>query len=415
MTAVAPVVAPNFGAQASTVSPPSRDELMLLDAELRECYRAATYMPDGRLKRGRKVKHDTATRRWIDTVGFPAIAMGKRLPEADLAMLRLSPRSSLSGNNLIARDAWSQLHGRDPRSKKQTVDEQAGQQTLLRWARTNMPDALAPGKVRRGRVASWTFDFGVWTGYTPMQLALAGAEGGGRAARSLPQKDVPPGAYLTWISGLSTGAAAPFRWNFPFHFYLYLSMRALEGQGRIVKGYTAPVMLKLSAAVHRQYEAFADIRLAPPPTVHGDDERPQAAPSPEAPAEEEPVAGALRVPPPPQPVDLVAGVAAASPAQIAFFKSILTDVSNGDRPEYKGWDNLTVTSPPSSPLAPSPSSARCHLPLQRACVFTSQVLPPEALCVPCDDSTSVRLDGLLREAGQILVLRKVGHPDAVLQ
>ena len=129
---------------------------MLLDAELRECYRAATYMPDGRLKRGRKVKHDTATRRWIDTVGFPAIAMGKRLPEADLAMLRLSPRSSLSGNNLIAHDAWSQLHGRDPRSKKQTVDEQAGQQTLLRWARTNMPDALAPGKVRRGRVASWT-------------------------------------------------------------------------------------------------------------------------------------------------------------------------------------------------------------------------------------------------------------------
>ena len=78
-----------------------------------------------------------------------------------------------------------------------------------------------------------------------MQLALAGAEGGGRAARSLPQKDVPHGAYLTWISGLSTGAAAPFRWNFPFHFYLYLSMRALEGQGRIVKGYTAPVMLKL--------------------------------------------------------------------------------------------------------------------------------------------------------------------------
>ena len=63
-------------------------------------------------------------------------------------------------------------------------------------------------------------------------------------------------------------------------------MRALEGQGRIVKGYTAPVMLKLSAAVHRQYETFADIRLAPPPTVHGDDERPQAAPSPEAPAEE---------------------------------------------------------------------------------------------------------------------------------
>jgi hypothetical protein len=340
---------------------------MLLDAELRECYRAATYMPDGRLKRGRKIKHDTATRRWIDTVGFPAIAMGKRLPEADLAMLRLSPRSSLSGSNLIARDAWSQLHGRDPRSKKQTVDEQAGQQTLLRWARTNMPDALAPGAVRRGRVANWTFDFGVWTGHTPMQLALAGAEGsGGAKTRLLPQRDVAPGAYLTWISGQSTGAAAPFRWNFPFHFYLYLSMRELEAQGRIVKGYTAPVLLKLPAAVHRQYEAYADIRLAPPPDVHGNGVRPQAAPSPEGePAEEEPIAGALRVPPPPQPVDHVAGVAAASPAQVAFFKSVLTDVTNGDRPEYKDWDNLTVTSPPPRP------SARCHLPQQRACTATS--------------------------------------------
>ena len=55
------------------------------------------------------------------------------LPEAS----GVPPRSSLSGANLIARDAWSQLHGRDPRSKQQTAAEQAGQQTLLAWARTN--------------------------------------------------------------------------------------------------------------------------------------------------------------------------------------------------------------------------------------------------------------------------------------
>jgi hypothetical protein len=192
---------------------------------------AATLMDDGRLRRGRKTKHNTASRRWIDTVGFPSIAMGKLPPEADMAMLRLSPRSSLTGNDLVSRDAWSQLHGRDPRSKQQTAVEQEGQQTLLSWARTSMPDALTPGSVRRGRIANWTFDFGVWTGFSPKQLARAGAEGGGgAAARSLPQRDVAPGAYLTWISGQSTGAA-PFRWNFPFHFYLYLSMRELEAQG----------------------------------------------------------------------------------------------------------------------------------------------------------------------------------------
>ena len=122
--------APTAGAGSSdagrtVVAPSSRNELMLIDAELREAYTAATLMPDGRSRRGRKTKHDTATRRWIDTVGFPCVELGKRPPEADMAMLKLTPRSSLSGANLIARDAWSQLHGRDPRSKQQTAAEQA--------------------------------------------------------------------------------------------------------------------------------------------------------------------------------------------------------------------------------------------------------------------------------------------------
>ena len=120
------------------VTPASRDDLLLLDQELREHYRAATLLPDGRSRRGRKTKHDTATRRWIDTVGFPCIHMGKIPAESDLAMLRLSPRSSLSGANLTARDTWSQLHGRDPRSKKQTAVEKQSQQTLLAWARSHM-------------------------------------------------------------------------------------------------------------------------------------------------------------------------------------------------------------------------------------------------------------------------------------
>ena len=88
--------------------------------------------------------------------------MGKMPPEADLSMMRLSPRNALSGNNLTARDAWSQLHGRDPCSKRKTELEKAQQTTLLSWARDNLTDALTPAEVRRGRVASWRFDFGTW-------------------------------------------------------------------------------------------------------------------------------------------------------------------------------------------------------------------------------------------------------------
>ena len=99
--------APTAGAGSSgagmfVVAPPSRDDLMLIVAELREAYSAATLMEDGRSRRGRKTKHNTATRRWIDTIGFPCIELGKRPPEADMAMLKLTPRSSLSGTNLTA-------------------------------------------------------------------------------------------------------------------------------------------------------------------------------------------------------------------------------------------------------------------------------------------------------------------------
>ena len=92
-----------------------------MTSTLRELYKEASEHPDGRTKRGRPTKHDIASRRWIDTVGFPAVQMGKRPQESDMEMLRLGPRRLLSGAKLTARDAWSQLHGRDPRSKQQTA------------------------------------------------------------------------------------------------------------------------------------------------------------------------------------------------------------------------------------------------------------------------------------------------------
>ena len=91
-----------------------RTSLMLMDHDLRELHRSASLRADGSSTRGRKTKHDTATRRWIDTVGFPMLAQG-RLPDAhDIAMLRSGPRHLLSGTSLAARDAWSlQLHQGD--------------------------------------------------------------------------------------------------------------------------------------------------------------------------------------------------------------------------------------------------------------------------------------------------------------
>ena len=58
-------------ATAAAIAPPSRLDLMLLDHEFREIYRGASVRADGSTSRGRKAKHDAATRRWIDTIGFP--------------------------------------------------------------------------------------------------------------------------------------------------------------------------------------------------------------------------------------------------------------------------------------------------------------------------------------------------------
>ena len=74
---------------------------MLLDHEMRDIYRVGRRAMSTST-RGRKTKHDTATRRWIDTVGFPLLSLGK-LPEAhDMAMLRSGPRASLA-----ATPTWS--------------------------------------------------------------------------------------------------------------------------------------------------------------------------------------------------------------------------------------------------------------------------------------------------------------------
>jgi hypothetical protein len=396
---------------------------MLLDAELRECYRAATVAPDGRTRRGRKNKHNTATRRWIDTVGFPDLAMGKIPPDADLAMLRLSPRESLSGADRTARDAWSQLHGRDPRSKQQTAVERQQQTTLLAWARTNMADALASAQVRRGRVTSWQINFGTWKGYSPMQLALGAAENGCSGASRLPANAVAMGAYLSWITGQSTSGAQPFKWRFPAHFYLYLAMRELEvQQNSIVKGNMGPILLQLPGAVHRQYEAWADIRLGRVDAADDDDADGDAQPPHTQSGEEAdggPVAGALRARLPPPPVDPVE--TATPQRQKQFFKSILTDVANGERPEYKDWKQLTVRAHPSRAPICHTYPHTCFPLISRTCV-ASRLSALRCLALPAGaparrDMRTMRRGGRRRsglaQADQVLVVREVGYSHAV--
>ena len=62
-------------------------------------------------------------------------------------------------------------------------------------------------------------------------------------------------------------------------------MRELEGEGRTVNGNDGPVGLQLQAGVHRQYEEYANIRLAPaePDADDADSEQP-SPPSPPSPA-----------------------------------------------------------------------------------------------------------------------------------
>ena len=216
--------------EAEDLGPPSRDDLIFLDQELRELYRAASLNADGRSLRGRKTKHNTASRRWIETVGLPALNMGKLPAADDLAMLRMSNESALTGADLAARKAWSQRHGRDPRSKLRTEDEVAGQTTLLAWAKSNLSDALVRKTVRRGRVANWKLDFGEWKGHTIVELVRLQPLDAKQQGRQ-----VKAGAYVMRLMG-SAGQRNPFRWSFTRHVYLYLALRELQAAGRYVEG-----------------------------------------------------------------------------------------------------------------------------------------------------------------------------------
>ena len=349
-------------AASEAISPPTRTELMLLDQEMRDIYRAATRRADGTSTRGRKTKHDTATRRWIDTVGFPLLSLGK-LPEAhDMAMLRSGPRAGLQGTHRTARDAWSQLHARDPRSKQLTAAEALGQQTLLKWARSNISDALTRSAVQRGRPPNYTLHFGEWKGWSIRQLVALASKSYGeqQTAMQRAKAKVPPGDYVLWLSGQKGNATTEFRFIYPYHFYLYLSLRELDSEACVVKRSSGEqVALHLPPRVQEQYDTYCDIRLAPVTPAPDADDGAGVAPQPASDDDEQqPAAGALHAPGPQAEVD---PIETATPlAQKQFFEEQLLAVANGEAPPYKEWQRLEVT-------------------------------PPEPLCVPCGSCDAYNL------------------------
>ena len=132
---------------------------------------------------------------------------------------------------------WSQLHARDPRSKQLTAAESRGQQTLLEWARVNLPDAATRASAQCGRPPDYKLHFGQpgWQGWTPRQLVQLAAKGHGAREKAMqdgmPQgkQRIPPGEYVLWICGATS--TQPFVFHFPYHFNTYLAMRELEVEG----------------------------------------------------------------------------------------------------------------------------------------------------------------------------------------
>ena len=171
---------------------------------------------------------------------FLDLAQGK-LPEAhDLAILRAGPRHQLTGLALAARDAWSQLHARDPRSNQLTAAEARGQQTLLTWVRTNRAtvEALTRSTGQCGRPEYYKLHFGQkkdWEGWMLRQLlTLAAGNSSGVRERAMKAigAQVPPGNYLAWLTD-QTPSTRKFTFNLPYDFYTYLALKELEDEVRL--------------------------------------------------------------------------------------------------------------------------------------------------------------------------------------
>ena len=160
---------------------PTSEDLVVEDAELRSILSTiAKRSAGGRAVSGRYNKHDTARLRYIRSIALTGIRFGKLVPDDNMRMLRLGPKASLRGADLVAMDEWSQRHGRDPRSRKKDgwLDE-TEQATLFRWLSRNERHHVISDPVRRGASRQYKLDFGAYAGYRLGQLVQHSMSSGG--------------------------------------------------------------------------------------------------------------------------------------------------------------------------------------------------------------------------------------------
>ena len=87
------------------------EELVVEDAELRSIFATiAKRSAGGRAVSERYNEHDTAQLQFIKSIALPGIRFGKLVPDDDMRVLRLGPKSSLRGADLASMDEWLQRH-----------------------------------------------------------------------------------------------------------------------------------------------------------------------------------------------------------------------------------------------------------------------------------------------------------------
>ena len=239
---------------------PTRDDLVALDAELRDILlRIRQRQANGKATSGRYPKDDTARARYIKSVAQVGLRFG-RVPSAhDLQMLRCATLASnaLSRPEKEALEQWSDTHARDPRKQRVEWSDEAQQTTLLRWLERETTNMSAPINALRGKRKAYTLDFGDYNGYTLSHMIRKGAINQPVDLKEGDQpKAVPPGAYLLWLCNVHD-------FQFPKHIAMYFALRDAAEGGASVYGNDGMVTLELPASVHAQYEAHAASVLEP--------------------------------------------------------------------------------------------------------------------------------------------------------
>ena len=346
---------------------PEVEEIVIQDAELRQVIlELARRSAGGANKGGRYNKHDTARLRFIRDKALMGLRLGILVPEQDLKMIRLPPQDELKqrgGADWLAMEAWAEQHGKDPRSQKSGPITELEQTTLLNFVSRNLKRFIDPAGARSGApkntlVGESVGANSVYAAYTIAQLAEKARTGDGHLIPNAGAGVPRPGAYLRWLT------SDAIDWQFPRHAKLFCALRLLDGYPVRVEGAGWHV-LTLPERAHERYSAHVAALLQPheedyDPYAAAAADRSSAAASSSAPAaaaaaaaDHDDGADAEVEPPwiPHSPVDRTTH--RVSKEQHAFFRSVLEEISSGERKPYSQWGRLEVWPDDSQGWAPT--------------------------------------------------------------